>query len=97
MKGTRTGITRREAMKMMAGAIPAFGASNHSAHSRHWFQTAYGYDGEGPQAGVRYDAYTLTKEDGKGRWWEGMDPVDVDALVVRQTTKDITHTSQSTD
>lgn len=51
-----------------------FGVSNHSAHAWHWFQTAYGYDGEGPYAGVRYDAYTLKKEDGKGKWWEGLDP-----------------------
>ena len=28
-----------------------FGVSNHSAHAWHWFQTAYGYDGEGPLAG----------------------------------------------
>jgi alpha-L-fucosidase len=54
-----------------------FGVSNHSAHSWHWFQTAYGYDGEGPLAGVRYDAYTLTKADGKGKWWEGFDPQDL--------------------
>ena len=33
-----------------------FGVSNHSAHAWHWFQAAYGYDAEGPQAGVRYDA-----------------------------------------
>ena len=24
--------------------------------------------------GVRYDAYTLTKADGKGKWWDGLDP-----------------------
>ena len=47
-----------------------FGVSNHSAHSWHWFQTAYGYDGEGPLAGVRYDAATLTKADGSGKWWD---------------------------
>jgi len=51
-----------------------FGVSNHSAHAWHWFQTAYGYDAEGPKAGVRYDAYHLTKESGKGKWWEGYDP-----------------------
>lgn len=51
-----------------------FGVSNHSAHAWHWFQTAYGYDAEGEKAGVRYDAYNLTKEDGKGKWWEGFDP-----------------------
>jgi alpha-L-fucosidase len=51
-----------------------FGVSNHSAHAWHWFQTAYGYDVEGPNAGVRYDAYTLTAKDGKGKWWQGLDP-----------------------
>ena len=51
-----------------------FGVSNHSSHAWHWFQPAYGYDGEGPLAGVRYDAYRLTKADGRGKWWEGLDP-----------------------
>jgi alpha-L-fucosidase len=50
-----------------------FGVTNHSAHSWHWFQTAYGYDPEGPMAGVQYDGY-LTKADGKGKWWDGLDP-----------------------
>ena len=54
-----------------------FGVSNHSAHAWHWFQTAYGYDGEGAEAGVRYDAAMLTKTDGKGKWWEGLDPQDL--------------------
>jgi alpha-L-fucosidase len=54
-----------------------FGVSNHSAHSWHWFQTAYGYDPEGDQAGGRYDAYTLRAEDGKGKWWEGLDPQEL--------------------
>ncbi len=54
-----------------------FGVSNHSAHAWHWFQPAYGYDGEGPKAGVRYDAFRLTKEDGKGKWWEGLDPQEL--------------------
>ena len=43
-----------------------FGVSNHSSHAWHWFQPAYGYDAEGEKAGVRYDAYRLKKEDGKG-------------------------------
>ncbi|MBQ6062585.1 MAG: alpha-L-fucosidase [Prevotella sp.] len=51
-----------------------FGVSNHSAHAWHWFQTAYGYDATGEKAGVRYDAWSRTKEDGKGKWWEGYDP-----------------------
>ena len=51
-----------------------FGVSNHAAHAWHWFQTAYGYDPEGPLAGQRYDAYRLTKADGRGTWWQGLDP-----------------------
>ncbi|UDF02595.1 alpha-L-fucosidase [Asticcacaulis sp. AND118] len=51
-----------------------FGVSNHSAHAWHWFQTAYGYDAEGPRKGERYDAYKLSAVDGKGKWWEGLDP-----------------------
>jgi alpha-L-fucosidase len=54
-----------------------FGVSNHSAHAWHWFQTAYGYDGEGPLAGVRYDAFRLTRADGVGKWWEGLDPQEL--------------------
>jgi len=51
-----------------------FGVSNHSSHAWHWFQTAYGYDAEGPKAGLCYDAARLTKADGKGKWWDGLDP-----------------------
>jgi alpha-L-fucosidase len=54
-----------------------FGVSNHSAHSWHWFQTAYGYDPEGARAGERYDAWKLTRQDGKGKWWEGFDPQEL--------------------
>ena len=51
-----------------------FGVSNHSAHAWHWYQTAYGYDPEGPRAGERYDAYRLTAADGRGKAWQGLDP-----------------------
>jgi alpha-L-fucosidase len=54
-----------------------FGVSNHSAHAWHWYQVAYGYDPEGPQAGKRYDAFTLTKANGRGKWWDGLDPQDL--------------------
>jgi alpha-L-fucosidase len=53
-----------------------FGVSNHSSHAWHWFQVAYGYDAVGPYAGVRYDGY-LTKADGIGKWWEGLDPQEL--------------------
>ena len=67
--GTWARIARARGMR--------FGVSNHSAHAWHWFQTAYGYDPEGPMAGVRYDAARLTMTDGVGKWWEGLDPRDL--------------------
>jgi alpha-L-fucosidase len=51
-----------------------FGVSNHSSHAWHWWQTAYGYDAEGPMKGVRYDAFRLRAKDGAGSWWDGLDP-----------------------
>lgn len=54
-----------------------FGVSNHSAHAWHWQQAAYGYDPEGPLAGQRYDAFKLSQADGRGKWWEGLDPQDL--------------------
>jgi len=54
-----------------------FGVTNHSSHAWHWFQPAYDHDREGPLAGVPYDAATLTKADGKGKWWEGLDPQEL--------------------
>jgi len=53
-----------------------FGVTNHSAHAWHWFQTAYGYDPEGPLAGVPYDGFTK-KAQGKGKWWHGLDPQEL--------------------
>jgi alpha-L-fucosidase len=54
-----------------------FGVTNHSSHAWNWLQPAYGYDPEGPKAGVRYDAYRLTAADGKGKWWDGLDPQEL--------------------
>jgi alpha-L-fucosidase len=46
-------------------------------HSGHNFYPAGGAaDKEGPKAGVPYDL-ALTKADGKGQWWEGLDPQDL--------------------
>jgi alpha-L-fucosidase len=54
-----------------------FGVSNHAAHAWHWLQTAYGYDAEGPRAGERYDASRLSRYDGDGKWWAGLDPQEL--------------------
>ncbi len=67
--GIWAGVARKNGLR--------FGVSNHSSHAWHWFQVAYGHDVEGPMAGVPYDAATLTKADGKGKWWEGLDPKDL--------------------
>lgn len=54
-----------------------FGVSNHAGHAWHWFQPAYGYDPTGPRMGQRYDAFRLRREDGKGKWWDGLDPQEL--------------------
>ncbi len=53
-----------------------FGVSVHASHSWSWYETSRGADTKGPLAGVPYDGW-LTKEDGKGTWWEGLDPQDL--------------------
>ena len=53
-----------------------FGVSVHAAHAWSWYEPAQGADKEGPLAGVPYDG-KLTAADGKGRWWDGLDPQDL--------------------
>ncbi|WP_461637030.1 alpha-L-fucosidase [Labilibaculum euxinus] len=50
-----------------------FGISVHASHAWTWFETSQRSDKKGPLAGVPYDG-NRTKEDGKGTWWEGLDP-----------------------
>ncbi len=49
-----------------------FGLSVHAAHAWSWYEPAQGAD----KAGLAYDG-KLTKADGKGTWWEGLDPQDL--------------------
>ena len=53
-----------------------FGVSVHAAHAWSWYEPSQGADQKGPKAGVPYDG-KLTKADGKGKWWEGLDPQDL--------------------
>lgn len=53
-----------------------FGISFHADHAWTWYEPAQRYDRNGPKAGIPYDG-TLTKADGKGKWWEGYDPQDL--------------------
>ncbi len=50
-----------------------FGVTVHQARNWWWFQTAHAADTTGPFAGDAYDG-RLTLADGKGQWWEGLDP-----------------------
>jgi alpha-L-fucosidase len=50
-----------------------FGVSVHAAHAWTWYELAQGADKAGPLAGVPYDG-NLTRLDGLGKWWEGLDP-----------------------
>ena len=56
-----------------------FGIGFHNSPGRTWGQfmpVRYTSDKRGPNQGVPYDALQ-TILDGKGKWWEGMDPVDL--------------------
>jgi alpha-L-fucosidase len=53
-----------------------FGVSVHAAHAWSWYEPSQGADKKGPLAGVPYDG-KLTAADGKGTWWEGLDPQDL--------------------
>ena len=50
-----------------------FGVTFHHEYTWYWWQSAFAADKEGPKAGVPYDGH-LTLADGKGKWWEGLDP-----------------------
>ncbi len=53
-----------------------FGVSVHASHAWSWYEPSQGADQKGPHAGVPYDG-KLTAADGKGTWWEGLDPQDL--------------------
>jgi alpha-L-fucosidase len=73
---TRMGARRDlvgEWSKAARAAGMRYGVAFHHEYSWWWWQTAFGSDKEGPLAGVPYDG-NLTLADGKGKWWEGLDP-----------------------
>jgi len=53
-----------------------FGLSVHASRPWTWYEFAQGADKKGDFAGVPYDG-KLTKEEGKGTWWEGLDPQEL--------------------
>lgn len=53
-----------------------FGVSVHASHAWCWYEVSRGRDTKGPYKNVPYDGW-LTREDGKGKWWEGYDPQEL--------------------
>lgn len=53
-----------------------FGVSFHADHAWTWYEPSRRYDRSGSKMGVPYDGW-LTKADGKGKWWDGLDPQDL--------------------
>jgi alpha-L-fucosidase len=59
--GTWAAAARKQDMR--------FGVTVHQARNWWWFQTSHGSD----NAGIAYDG-DQTAADGKGQWWDGLDP-----------------------
>jgi alpha-L-fucosidase len=53
-----------------------FAVSVHAGRAWSWYEVAQGADTNGSLAGVPYDG-KLTKAEGKGQWWDGLDPQDL--------------------
>lgn len=52
------------------------GLSVHASHAWMWYETAQKADTSGQYKGIPYDG-NLTKADGKGTWWDGLDPQEL--------------------
>ncbi|MBN1182422.1 MAG: alpha-L-fucosidase [Bacteroidales bacterium] len=70
--GPHKNILERWAKAARNNGLP-FGVSIHAAHAWIWYEVSQDADKAGKYAGLPYDG-KLTKEDGKGKWWEGLDP-----------------------
>lgn len=62
-----------------------FGVSSHDDRFLDWWKTAFGADTSGIKKGVKYDGW-MTKAEGKGKWWEGLDPADLYGLPPEKRT-----------
>ncbi|OQP60529.1 alpha-L-fucosidase [Niastella vici] len=53
-----------------------FGVSVHASHAWRWYEVAQRADKTGQYAGIPYDG-KLTSADGKGKWWNGLNPQEL--------------------
>lgn len=65
-----------------------FGVTSHDDRFLNWWLPAFGADTTGEYAGVPYDG-RQTKEDGVGKWWEGLDPADLYGPVPEDRTPEV--------
>ena len=70
--GPKRDIINEWAVASRAAGIK-FGVTFHHEYTWWWWQTAFGSDTNGAKKGIPYDG-NLTLADGKGKWWEGLDP-----------------------
>lgn len=73
-----------------------FGVSSHDDRHLEWWKPAFGADATGPRAGIPYDAARLTAADGRGQWWEGLDPADLYGLPPDQRSPEWVEKQQET-
>ena len=62
-----------------------FGVSSHDDRFLQWWLPAFGADTSGAYKGIPYDGH-MTKEDGIGKWWEGLDPAELYGLPPEERT-----------
>jgi alpha-L-fucosidase len=62
-----------------------FGITFHHEYTWWWWVHAFHTDTQGPKAGVPYDG-GLTLADGKGKWWQGLDPRLLYTIDLREYT-----------
>ncbi|MDB2385427.1 alpha-L-fucosidase [Polaribacter sp.] len=65
-----------------------FGVTSHDDRFLNWWKPAFGSDKTGEKAGIPYDG-RLTKADGKGKWWEGLDPADLYGPIPENRTPEV--------
>ncbi len=82
--GPHKDIIRLFAASAKKYGVP-YGVSSHDDRFLHWWLSAFGSDTSGPKKGVPYDG-NMTKDDGKGKWWEGLDPADLYGLPPEKRT-----------
>jgi alpha-L-fucosidase len=71
-----------------------FGVTVHAARSWEWYEVSQLSDKSGPKAGVPYDG-RLTKADGRGQWWDGLDPQDLYAQNHKPNSDPVNRNSRS--